>query len=273
MSANTLAQAAGATPEISIEGVWQRFQRLESTTPFVALQDINLSIDDRRFVAIVGSSGCGKSTLLRIIAGLVRPSQGRVVHHGAVVEGPHHSRGFVFQADAVFPWLTVRQNVEFGLRSRGIERSERRRIADHWCGVVGLADAADAYPRELSGGMRKRVDLARVYANDPDVLLMDEPFGALDAQTKERMQSELLGIWGESRKTVAFVTHDVDEAIFLADDVVIMSSRPGQIAARIQVDLARPRTEETRISDEFAERRRAIRQLMRELDQQHGAAR
>jgi NitT/TauT family transport system ATP-binding protein len=163
--------------------------------------------------------------------------------------------------------------VEFGLRSRGVERSERRRIAEHWCGVVGLADAADAYPRELSGGMRKRVDLARVYANDPDVLLMDEPFGALDAQTKERMQSELLGIWGESKKTVAFVTHDVDEAIFLADEVVIMSSRPGQIAARIPVDLARPRTEETRISDEFAERRRSIRKLMRELDQQHGAAR
>jgi NitT/TauT family transport system ATP-binding protein len=273
MSADAPAKGTPNGREISIEGVWQRFQRLESSTPFVALQDINLDIDERRFVAIVGSSGCGKSTLLRIIAGLVRPSQGRVLHDGAVVKGPHHSRGFVFQADAVFPWLTVRQNVEFGLRSRGIDRAERRRIADHWCGVVGLTDFIDAYPRELSGGMRKRVDLARVYANDPDVLLMDEPFGALDAQTKERMQTELLGIWGESRKTVAFVTHDVDEAIFLADEVVIMSSRPGQIAARIPVDLARPRTEETRISDEFAERRRSIRQLMRELDQQHGAAR
>lgn len=273
MSSAVSPNAMRDGPEISVEGVWQQFQRLESTTPFVALRDINLAIEERHFVAIVGSSGCGKSTLLRIIAGLVQPTRGRIVHDGTVVEGPHHSRGFVFQADAVFPWLTVRQNVEFGLKSRGIERSERRRIADHWCGVVGLSDFAGAYPRELSGGMRKRVDLARVYANDPDVLLMDEPFGALDAQTKERMQSELLGIWSESTKTVAFVTHDVDEAIFLADDVVIMSSRPGQIAARIKVDLARPRTEETRISNEFAERRRSIRKLMRELDQKHGAAR
>ena len=272
MSVQASAKAMPNSPELSIEGVWQQFQRLESRTPFVALRDINLEIHERRFVAVVGSSGCGKSTLLRIIAGLVQPSAGRVVHDGTVVRGPHHSRGFVFQADAVFPWLTVRQNVEFGLKSRRIDRSERRRIADHWCGIVGLSDFADAYPRELSGGMRKRVDLARVYANDPDVLLMDEPFGALDAQTKERMQSELLGIWGESTKTVVFVTHDVDEAIFVADEVVIMSSRPGQIAARIAVDLARPRTEETRVSDEFAERRRSIRQLMRELDQQHGAA-
>jgi NitT/TauT family transport system ATP-binding protein len=272
----TAASTPNAQPNataISVEGIWQRFQRLESSTPFVALRDINLDIREYRFVAIVGSSGCGKSTLLRIIAGLIRPSAGRVLHDGKAVTGPHHSRGFVFQADAVFPWLTVRQNVEFGLRSRGIPRRERGRIADHWCGVVGLSDFANAYPRELSGGMRKRVDLARVYANDPDVLLMDEPFGALDAQTKERMQTELLSIWSESRKTVAFVTHDVDEAIFLADEVVIMSSRPGQIAARIEVDLARPRTEETRVSDEFAQRRRDIRQLMRELDQPHGTAR
>jgi NitT/TauT family transport system ATP-binding protein len=255
--------------EISIEGVWQKFQRLESSAPFVALQDINVVIDYRRFVAVVGLSGCGKSTLLRIIAGLIQPTRGQVMHRGRVVDGPHYSRGFVFQADAVFPWLTVRGNLEFGLRSRGIERPARRKIADHWCDVVGLTDFIDAYPKELSGGMRKRVDLARVYANDPDVLLMDEPFGALDAQTKERMQGELLEIWERSKKTVVFVTHDVDEAVFLADEVLIMSSRPGRIAARVPIDLTRERTEDTRVSDEFAEYRRSIRQMMRELDRQH----
>jgi NitT/TauT family transport system ATP-binding protein len=258
--------------EISVEGVWQKFQRLESSAAFVALRDINMSIDHRRFVAVVGSSGCGKSTLLRIISGLVSPTQGRVMHRGSEVRAPHHSRGFVFQADAVFPWLTVRDNLEFGLRSRGVRRAERRSIADHWCEVVGLTDFAGAYPKELSGGMRKRVDLARVYANDPDVLLMDEPFGALDAQTKERMQGELLGIWEQSRKTVAFVTHDVDEAVFLADDVVVMSSRPGQIAARIPIDLPRPRTEETRVSDQFSEYRRTIRQMLRDLDRSRASA-
>jgi NitT/TauT family transport system ATP-binding protein len=262
------ADSAFVGPEIAVEGVWKTFQRLRSSTPLVALQDINLTVDHRRFVAIVGSSGCGKSTLLRIMAGLIRPSQGRVLHRGEVVERAHYSRGFVFQADAVFPWLTVRGNFEFGLKSRGIGRAERRRIALHWCEVVGLADFIDAYPKELSGGMRKRVDLGRVYATDPDVLLMDEPFGALDAQTKERMQGELLEIWERSKKTVVFVTHDVDEAVFLADEVVIMASRPGRIAARVPIDLGRERNEDTRVSDEFAHHRRVIRQAMRELDRQ-----
>lgn len=264
------SDAAGTAvgPEIVVEGLWQEFHRLRSSTPLVALRDITLAVDHRRFVAVVGSSGCGKSTLLRNIAGLIRPTKGRVLHRGEVVDGPHYSRGFVFQADAVFPWLTVRGNLEFGLKSRGIGRAERRQIATHWCEVIGLADFIDAYPKELSGGMRKRVDLGRVYANDPDVLLMDEPFGALDAQTKERMQGELLEIWERSKKTVIFVTHDVDEAVFLADEVVIMASRPGRIAERVPIDLGRARNEDTRISDEFAHHRRAIRQIMRELDRQ-----
>ena len=264
---------AGVTDaEISIEGVWQRYQRLGSAEPFVALKDIDLPIADGKFVAVIGSSGCGKSTLLRIVAGLVSPSEGQVIHSGRPVRGPDYSRGFVFQADAVFPWLTVRQNVEFGLKSRGIPREKRREISAHWCEVVGLSDFINAYPKELSGGMRKRVDLARVYANDPDVLLMDEPFGALDAQTKERMQAELLTMWEESRKTVMFVTHDVDEAVFLADEIVVMSSRPGQIAARVAIDLPRPRTEESRISDQFAELRRSIRQTMQSLDRGSSSA-
>jgi NitT/TauT family transport system ATP-binding protein len=254
--------------ELSVQGVWQKYQRLEASEPFVALQDINLPIQRGKFVAVIGSSGCGKSTLLRIVAGLVSPTQGQVLHGGRKVRGPDYSRGFVFQADAVFPWLTVRKNVEFGLKSRGIARAERREIAEHWCEVVGLTDFINAYPKELSGGMRKRVDLARVYANDPDVLLMDEPFGALDAQTKERMQTELLGMWEQSRKTVMFVTHDVDEAVFLADEIIIMSSRPGRIATKVSIELARPRNEDTRVSDQFAQIRRSIRQTMQALDRE-----
>lgn len=250
---------------ISIEGVWQRFNRLDAQEPFVALQNVDLEIARGRFVALLGSSGCGKSTLLRAISGLTPPTEGVIRHRGAEVRKPDHSRGFVFQADAVFPWLTVRRNIEFGLRSRGIASAERREIAEHWAEVVGLADFLEAYPRELSGGMRKRVDLARVYANDPDVLLMDEPFGALDSQTKERMQLELLALWETSRKTVVFVTHDVDEAIFLADDIVIMAARPGRVAEQVTVTLPRPRTQETRVSDEFAEYRRSIRHTMQNL--------
>jgi NitT/TauT family transport system ATP-binding protein len=267
----TAGADAQAADGIKVRGVWQQFRRLESAEPFTALEDIDLEVDRGKFVAIIGSSGCGKSTLLRIVAGLVKPTQGEVIHAGKPLRGPHYSRGFVFQADAVFPWLTVRQNIEFGLKSRGIDRVERRETSTQWAATVGLSDFIDAYPKELSGGMRKRVDLARVYANDPDVLLMDEPFGALDAQTKERMQSELLTMWEQSRKTVMFVTHDVDEAVFLADEIVIMSSRPGRIATRVQVNLSRARTEETRVSDEFAEYRRSIRHIMQELDRELAA--
>lgn len=254
--------------ELSVQGVTKTFQRLEGSEPFVALHDVDLAVERGKFVALIGRSGCGKSTLLRIVAGLSKPTTGQVFHGGQRVQGPANTRGFVFQADAVFPWLTVRHNVEFGLKSRGLSRTERNRIATHWCEVVGLSEFMDAYPKELSGGMRKRVDLARVYANDPDVLLMDEPFGALDAQTKERLQSELLTTWDESRKTVMFVTHDVDEAVFLADEIVLMSAKPGQIAARVLIDLPRPRNDETRISDEFAEIRRSIRKMMQSLDSQ-----
>lgn len=257
---------------ISVEGVWQRFQRLDAQEPFVALSNVDLEITRGRFVALLGASGCGKSTLLRAISGLTPPTEGTIRHRGATVRGPHHSRGFVFQADAVFPWLTVRRNIEFGLKSRGIGAAERRGIAEHWADIVGLGDFLEAYPKELSGGMRKRVDLARVYANDPDVLLMDEPFGALDSQTKERMQLELLNLWEQSRKTVVFVTHDVDEAIFLADEIVVMAARPGRIAEQVPVTLARPRTQETRVSEEFSEYRRRIRRLMQSLDVARNAA-
>lgn len=257
---------------ITVEHVWQRFQRLDAQEPFVALQDVNLEIERGRFVAFLGASGCGKSTLLRAISGLTPPSEGVIRHRGEVVQGPDPSRGFVFQADAVFPWLTVRKNIEFGLRSRGVPSVERHLVAERWAETVGLADFLDAYPKELSGGMRKRVDLARVYANDPDVLLMDEPFGALDSQTKERMQLELLTLWDASRKTVIFVTHDVDEAIFLADEIVVMARRPGRVAHQVPVTLTRPRTQETRVSEEFDDYRRRIRHLMQTLEEAGVAA-
>lgn len=262
---------AAATAEVTrghaidVRGVWRQFQRLDSDTLFTALENIDLDVDTGKFVAIIGRSGCGKSTLLRIMAGLVPPSRGIVLHDGKPVRGPHYSRGFVFQADAVFPWLTVRKNIEFGLKCRGMSAGERKQVVETWTKTVGLTDFIDAYPKELSGGMRKRVDLARVYANDPDVLLMDEPFGALDAQTKERMQAELLQLWDRSRKTILFVTHDVDEAVFLADEIVVMAARPGRIAERITVPIPRPRDERSRVSDGFEHTRRQLRQSMERL--------
>lgn len=250
---------------LEAKGVWKTFQPLASTQPFVALRNIDLRIPRGRFTVIIGPSGCGKSTLLRIMAGLAKASQGGVYHAGDTVHGASRARGFVFQADAVFPWLSVRKNVEFGPKSSGMARRRRADIATHWCQMVHLDEYMDAYPKELSGGMRKRVDLARVYANDPDVLFMDEPFGALDAQTKEVMQDDLIQLWEKQRKTVVFVTHDVDEATYLADDVIVMSSKPGEIAHAVQIDLPRPRSEDTRISDDFAIKRRELRELLRSV--------
>jgi NitT/TauT family transport system ATP-binding protein len=265
MSAATAATQVAHGHALDVKGVWRFFQRLDGTPPFTALENIDLDVDAGKFVAIIGGSGCGKSTLLRIMAGLVPPSRGVVLHEGKPVRGPHYSRGFVFQADAVFPWLTVRRNIEFGLQCRGLPAGKRKAIAETWAKTVGLSDFIDAYPKELSGGMRKRVDLARVYANDPDVLFMDEPFGALDAQTKERMQAELLELWDRTRKTVLFVTHDVDEAVFLADEIVVMAARPGRIAERITVPLSRPRDERSRVSEGFERTRRRLRGLLEQL--------
>jgi len=191
------------------------------------LEDINLTFTSGSFTAIVGTSGCGKSTILKMLAGLFQPSQGRMTLDGNDIKGTDRKRGMVFQQDAVFPWMTVAKNISYGPRLRGASRQEQKEIENKWAATVGLKGFEDRWPRELSGGMRKRVDIGRVYANDPDVLLMDEPFGALDAQTKERMQSDLLEAWQQTRKTVIFVTHDLEEAIFLSDRVVVMSARPG----------------------------------------------
>jgi NitT/TauT family transport system ATP-binding protein len=254
--------------KLSVDHVSHYFTSRSSPTPLAVLDDIDLRIGAGQFVALAGASGCGKSTLLRILSGLVRPSSGQVLHDGTRVTRASQQRGMVFQADAVFPWLTVRQNVQYGPKRRGVPRRELNRLADHWCDLVGLAEFKDAYPKELSGGMRKRVDLARVYANDPDVLLMDEPFGALDTQTKNRMQEEVLKLWQTTQKTVVFVTHDLEEAVFLADTVIVMSSRPGRIASAIGIPLPRPRTDEMRLSEAFLALRRSLRSAM--LSNGHG---
>lgn len=231
------------------------------------LQNIELSFRDKEFVSLIGHSGCGKSTLLRIMAGLQTPTSGRVVYNGEVVKGPSASRGMVFQQDAVFPWLTVRKNIEFGLRLKNIPRAQIRRTAEQWIELVGLSGWESAYPKELSGGMRKRVDLARVYANEPALMLMDEPFGALDQQTKSNMQVQLLKLWERTGTTVVFVTHDLEEAVFLSDRVVVLAPRPGRVKAVLDIALPRPRDGDIRLTDEFlAEKRRLHAYLAEDED-------
>jgi len=245
-------------PKLGVQGLTHRFEIGDERKSLTVLSDIDLAILRGQFVCIIGESGCGKSTLLRMMAGLLTPSEGKVLHDGVPIRGVNQALGFVFQQDAVFPWLTVERNVEYGPRSRGVPKAERERLVAHWCEAVGLGSFRKAYPKQLSGGMRKRVDLARAYANSPDVLLMDEPFAALDVQTKATMQEAVLKLWESTQKTVVFVTHDLDEAVFLADVVVVLSSRPGRVYAIIDNPLRRPRDEATRVSDEFAAAKRAL---------------
>ena len=208
---------------------------------FEALRDVSLQVDAGEFISIVGASGCGKTTLLRIVDGLKAPTRGQIWVDGKPVQKPGPDRGFVFQEDALFPWRTVLDNVIFGLEVQGKSKKEARARADGLVGLVGLSGFEQHFPHELSGGMRQRANLARALTIDPDVLLMDEPFASLDAQTREIMQAELLRIWRSNRKTVLFVTHQIDEAVFLADRVVVMTSRPGQVKAVLDVNIQRPR--------------------------------
>jgi NitT/TauT family transport system ATP-binding protein len=222
-------------------------------TPVQALQPVDLAIAANDFLAIVGPSGCGKSTLLRIVAGLDRPTAGRVLLDGRAVAGPGPDRGMVFQSYTLFPWLTVRGNIRFGLREKGLPRPEQERISELYVRRVGLGGFADHYPRQLSGGMQQRTALARALANDPEILLLDEPFGALDNQTRALMQELLLGIWEQDRKTVLFVTHDIDEAIFMANRVVVFTARPGRVKAEVPVPLPHPRHYRMKTSPAFQE--------------------
>ena len=217
----------------------------------VALNGVSLDIHDNEFICVVGPSGCGKSTLLNIIAGLLEPTDGKVYCDGKEVTGTGTERGVVFQQYALFPWLTVKKNVMFALEMRGIKGMEAEREAMKYLEMVDLAKFTDHYPKELSGGMKQRVAIARAYAAEPEVLLMDEPFGALDAQTRTQLQTELLETWEKEKKTCFFITHDVEEAIILAQRVIIMSARPGRIKAIIDVDIPYPRNQETKLTPEF----------------------
>lgn len=217
----------------------------------VALNGVNLNIYENEFITVVGPSGCGKSTLLNIIAGLSQPTSGEVYCDGELVTGTGTERGVVFQQYALFPWLTVRKNVLFGLELKGVKEEEAGEIADKYIEMVGLTDFKNHYPKELSGGMKQRVAIARAYAVNPSVLLMDEPFGALDAQTRTQLQEELIKTWEQEMKTCFFITHDVDEAIILGSKVVIMSARPGRIKEIVDVTIPHPRNQATKMSDEF----------------------
>lgn len=224
----------------------------------VALNGINLDIMDNEFVTVVGPSGCGKSTILNIMAGLLEPTSGRIICNGEEVHGTGPDRGVVFQQYALFPWLTVKKNVLFPLKMKGIKGEEAEEIAMKYIKMVDLEKFCNHYPKELSGGMKQRVAIARAYAANPEVLLMDEPFGALDAQTRTQLQQELLETWERERKTCFFITHDVDEALILGQRVVIMSARPGRIKDIVEVDIPYPRDQETKMSPRFLELKNKI---------------
>ncbi|MDR1641978.1 MAG: ABC transporter ATP-binding protein [Clostridiales bacterium] len=219
---------------------------------FVALDDFSLSIEDGEFVAIVGPSGCGKSTFLDIVSGLSKPKSGTIHIDGQIVKGPALDRGFIMQGYALFPWRTVIRNVAYGLEVKHVPRKNRPAICKEFIELVGLTGFEDRFPNELSGGMRQRVAIARSLAYDPQVLLMDEPFAAVDAQTRETLQDELLSIWEKTKKTIIFVTHSIEEAVLLADRVVVMTPRPGKIKKVVDIKLPRPRSAaEMRVSSDF----------------------
>jgi len=245
--------------KIVVDEVGKQFQSGDRTVR--ALRDVSFGVGDGEFVCIVGPSGCGKTTLFRIIAGLEAPSNGTIWLDGAPVEGPGMDRGMVFQEYGLFPWRTVLENVTFGLEQRDMAKPERRERATEMIELVGLDGFADAYPNELSGGMKQRVGIARALAVDPEILLMDEPFGSVDAQTRDMLHDELLRIWTETGKTVLFVTHDVDEAVTLADRVVVLTGSPGHVHEIVDVDLERPRH---RTDEVFAEHEAHIRSLIQD---------
>ncbi|GAA2454067.1 ABC transporter ATP-binding protein [Actinomadura vinacea] len=252
------------TTKISISEVGKTFP-VRGGGELTALHDTRLDIAEGEFLVVVGPSGCGKSTLLDLLGGLTRPTTGRVLLDGDEITGPALDRGVVFQQYALFPWRTARRNVEFGLEAKGLGRRERAETARHYLALVGLTGFEDHYPHELSGGMKQRVAIARSLAYDPDVLLMDEPFAALDAQTRDLLQDELLRIWERTGKTVVFITHGIDEAVYLGGRVAVMTSRPGRVKEIVDIDLG-PRHDmaDLRSSPEFAAHRHRVWSLLRD---------
>ncbi|MBL8309781.1 MAG: ABC transporter ATP-binding protein [Burkholderiales bacterium] len=247
---------------LSVRGISRTFE-VAGRAPTVALQATDLDVAENDFITILGPSGCGKSTLLRIVAGLDKQSSGEVLLDGKRIDGPGADRGMVFQSYTLFPWLTVRDNVCFGLRERGLPRQQQLEIADAFLHKVGLRGFESHYPKQLSGGMQQRTALARALANNPRILLMDEPFGALDHQTRELMQELLLGIWESEKKTVLFVTHDIDEAVFMGSRVMVMSARPGRIKLDRAVPIPHPRHYSLKTTPVFAELKAELTEQVR----------
>jgi len=255
----TARKATSGSPRIVARGLRKEFVDISRQAQVVALSNIDLDIGEDEFLTILGPSGCGKSTLLNIIAGFEHATDGEVRLDGQTIRDPGPDRGVVFQEYALFPWLNVVQNIEFGLRERGVPKAERKVRVTRQISAVGLDGFEDRFPQELSGGMRQRVALARVLVNDPKILLMDEPFAALDAQTRTIMQTELLRVWSAERRTALFVTHNIEEAVLLGDRLVVMTARPGRIKEIVNVKLPRPRDV---TSAEFNEIRRYVASLL-----------
>jgi NitT/TauT family transport system ATP-binding protein len=246
---------------LEVSGVYKQFETRNG--PLMALNDINLHVETGEFVCAVGASGSGKSTLLRLVAGLDTPTAGEVTVDGARVVGPGSDRGMVFQGYTLYPWMNVQQNVEFGLKLQGVGATERRQRASEYLDVVGLTRFARALPKELSGGMKQRVAIARALANQPKILLMDEPFGALDVQTKETMQLFLLELWQRTGTTILMITHDVEEAVFLSQRIYVMTARPGRIQTEVLVELGRDRTYDTKRKAQFQDYKYNIMDILR----------
>lgn len=256
---------------IEIRGLSHRYTDTSGNV-ITAVDGVSLDIDAGRFMTIVGPSGCGKTTLLNIVAGFIPASEGSVQMDGSLVTEPGPDRGVVFQSFALFDWLTVRQNIEFGPRMSGVALQERAERVNKYLALIGLRKFADRYPYELSGGMKQRVAIARALANDPDILLMDEPFAALDAQTRELMQEELLRVWEATKKTVLFITHSIEEAVYLSSDVAVMTYRPGRLKRLFGVSLPYPRSDyNIRTAPEFLQLKLAIHELVREETMKHAA--
>jgi NitT/TauT family transport system ATP-binding protein len=250
--------------KLEVRNLSKTFTVKGRSEPLVVLDNVNLHLHSNELVCILGASGCGKSTLLNIVAGLVQSTSGQVLVDGEVVPGPGADRGMVFQSYTLFPWLSVAENVAFGLNLQGLPKGEISGKVAHYLDIVGLTQFARAYPKQLSGGMKQRVAIARALANNPEVLLMDEPFGALDAQTKEQMQQFLLGLWEQTHTTIFMITHDVEEAIFLSQRLYVMSVRPGRIKAEMTIDLPQHRELEMKLSSEFIQTKRQVIHCLRD---------
>jgi NitT/TauT family transport system ATP-binding protein len=246
---------------ISLERVTKTFDLPSGSV--TVLSNLNLQVERGKTLCIVGPSGCGKTTILNLISGFLTPTSGSIKVGGVPVNGPGPDRAVVFQKDSVFPWLTVRQNLEYGPKVRGVSRKKWSSRVDEYLEKVGLQDCADLYPKQLSGGMRKRVDIARAYTNQPDILLMDEPFGSLDVMTKEVMQKDLLELSCKDRKSLIFITHDIEEAVFLGDDVLVMMRGPANIERRIEVPFSKAREVELKLQPEFQAIRKKIDAILK----------